>query len=65
MENGKPIYSGNVLGNGKGDKKGFTHVQGKQTKEKHETVREMELQSLQGDFQTDFQLAYCWMKDIS
>lgn len=35
MENGKTIYSGNVLGNGKGDKKGFTHVQGKQTKEKN------------------------------
>lgn len=68
MGKGKPIYSGNVLGNRVGEKKGFrknfTHVEGKQTKEERQK-REMELQSLRGDFQKHFQLAYCRMKDIS
>lgn len=60
MGNGKPIYSSNVLGNRVGEKKGFRkdfiHVQGKQTKEEHGMEREVELQSLQVDFQKEFHL---------
>lgn len=65
MGKGKPIYSSNVLGNRVGEKKrkkrkgfrkDFTHVQGKQTKEEHGMEREVELQSLQVDFQKEFHL---------
>lgn len=40
----------------KGFRKDFTHVQGKQTKEEHGMEREVELQSLQVDFQKECHL---------
>lgn len=58
---GKPIYSGDALGNRMGKeerKKGFgkdlTHVRGKQTKGEHGAVQGVGLQSGTAGFQKEF-----------